>query len=196
MTSGSRVPVTERRAAKETTGCSEMRRFQVEEKKSKKKMLMIGLVVLLLCIIIGLGTAVYLLLHKPEEPKPERAVSEGLVVDGGIDEKASNARFTTDMNMIWTFPSGSARSNNAIIGNSASNQYECYFEVYLDDGEQTLLYSSPVLPVGKRLEELKLNQVLEDGTYDAVCTYHILDDEDPDMELGTVSFAVSLMFIQ
>ena len=39
MTSGSRVPVTERRAAKETTGCSEMRRFQVEEKKSKKKML-------------------------------------------------------------------------------------------------------------------------------------------------------------
>ena len=68
--------------------------------------------------------------------------------------------------------------------------------MYLDDGEQTLLYSSLVLPVGKRLEELKLNQVLEDGTYDAVCTYHILDDEDPDVELGTVSFAVSLMFIQ
>lgn len=167
----------------------------MEEKKSKKKILVIGLVVLLLLIIVGLGIAVYLLLHKPEEPKPERAVSEGLVVDGDINEKASNARFTTDMNMIWTFPSGSAVSNNAIIGNSASNEYECYFEVYLDDEAQTLLYSSPVLPVGKRLEELKLDQVLEDGTYDAVCTYHILDDEDPDVELGTVSFAVSLMFI-
>lgn len=168
----------------------------MEEKKSKKKALIIVLIVLLLIIIAALGIAVYALLHKPEEPKPERAVSEGLVVDGDIDEKASNARFTTDMNMIWTFPSGSAVSNNAVIGNSASNEYECYFEVYLNDEEQTLLYSSPVLPRGKRLEELKLDQVLPDGTYDAICTYHILDDEDPDRELGTVSFAVSLMFVQ
>ena len=118
------------------------------------------------------------------------------MVDDNIDRKASEARFTTDMNMIWTFPSGNAVSNNAQIGNSASNIYECYFEVYLDDEEQTLLYSSPVLPVGKRLEELKLEQVLPDGTYDAICTYHILDDEDPEKELGTVSFAVSLMFIK
>lgn len=168
----------------------------MEEKKSKKKNLVIGLVLLLLVVIAGLGVTVYRLLHKPEEPKPQRAVSEGLVVDGNIDQKASEARFTTDMNMIWTFPSGSAVSNNAVIGNSASNQYECYFEVYLDDEEQTLLYSSPVLPVGKRLEKLELDQVLPDGAHEAICTYHILDDEDPDRELGTVSFAVSLMFIK
>lgn len=119
-----------------------------------------------------------------------------MVVDGNINKKASEARFTTDMNMIWTFPSGSDTSNNAIIGNSSSNLYECYFEVYLDDEEQTLLYSSPVLPTGKRLDKLKLNQVLPDGSYDAICTYHILDDEDPDIELGNVSFSVSLMFVK
>lgn len=168
----------------------------METKKSKKKGILIALIILLLIVIVALGVIVYALLHKPEEPKPERAVSEGLVVDGNIDEKASNARFTTDMNMIWTFPSGSAVSNNAIIGNSESNEYECYFEVYLDNEEQTLLYSSPVLPVGKKLDELKLNQVLPDGSYDAICTYHILDDEDPERELGTVSFAVSLMFMK
>lgn len=166
------------------------------EKQSKKKIMMAAVIVLLLIVISVLGIVIYTLLHKPEEPKPERAVSEGLVVNGEIDEKASNARFTTDMNMIWTFPSGSAVSNNAVIGNSASNAYECYFEVYLDDEEQTLLYSSPVLPTGKRLEELKLDQVLPDGMYDAICTYHILDDEDPDRELGTVSFAVSLIFME
>lgn len=160
----------------------------------KKKAFMIGLILLLLTVIVGLGITIFMLLHKPEEPKPERTVSEGLVVDGNIDQKASEARFTTDMNMIWTFPSGSAVSNNAVIGNSASNQYECYFEIYLNDENQTLLYSSPVLPVGQRLEELKLDQVLPDGSYDAICTYHILDDEDPDIELGTVSFTVSLMF--
>ncbi len=148
----------------------------------------------LILVIIALGVVIYFLLHKPEE-KVKRNISEGLAV-GDVDDKASNATFTTDMNMVWTFPSGSAVSNNAEIGNSVSNIYDCYFEVYLDDEEQTLLYSSPVLPVGKKLDKLELDQVLPDGSYDAICTYHILDDEDPDRELGTVSFAVSLMVVK
>lgn len=165
------------------------------EKKSKKKIIIIAVIVALLVVIGVLGYVIYSLLNKEEEPKPQRDISEGLVVDADdIDKKASEARFTTDMNMIWTFPSGSKVSNNAVIGNSSSNVYECYFEVYLNDEEQTTLYNSPVLPVGQRLEELKLDQALPDGTYDATCTYHILDDEDPDRELGTVSFAVSLVF--
>lgn len=170
----------------------------MEQKKTKKKLLIVIAFIVLIGVIGVLGAVIYRLkTQKPEEAqKPERAVSEGLIVDGNVNKKASEARFTTDMNMIWTFPSGSDTSNNAVIGNSISNLYECYFEVYLDDEEQTLLYSSPVLPVGKRIETLKLNQVLSDGSYDAICTYHILDDEDPEIELGTVSFAVTLMFIK
>lgn len=170
----------------------------VEQKKSKKKLLIIIAFVVLIAVIGILGVVIYRLsTKKPEEAqKPERAVSEGLVVGGSTNQKASEARFTTDMNMTWTFPSGSDTSNNAIIGNSVSNLYECYFEVYLNDEEQTLLYSSPILPVGKRLDKLKLNQVLPDGSYDAICTYHILDDEDTEIELGTVSFTVSLMFVK
>lgn len=157
--------------------------------------MVIVMIIILLAVIGGLIRVIYTLMNQDEETKtPERNVSEGLIVDGNFDQKAANARFTTDMNMVWTFPSGSEISNNAQIGNSASNLYECYFEVYLDDEEQTLLYSSPVLPVGKRLGQLKLDQALPDGTYDAVCTYHILDDKDPNRELGTVSFAVSLIF--
>lgn len=166
---------------------------KVEKRGKSKSKGKIVIIVLLLLVIIALGVVIYFLLNKPE---PTRSTSAGLVVDGNIDEKAANARFTTDMNMVWTFPSGSAVSNNAQIGNSASNVYECYFEVYFDDEEQTLLYSSPVLPVGKRLDKLELNQVLPDGAYDALCTYHILDDEDPNRELGTVTFAVSLMVVK
>lgn len=170
----------------------------MKKNSSKIKILIMTAILILLLTICALGAVIYTLVNRqPEEPgRPKRAVSAGLVVDNNIDQKAADARFTTDMNMIWTFPSGSAVSNNAIIGNSASNLYDCYFEVYLDDEDQTLLYSSPILPRGKRLDQLKLDQILPDGTYDAVCTYHIIDDEDPDRELGTVSFAVSLMFIK
>lgn len=165
--------------------------------KSKVKVIIIAVMIVLLLVIGVLGVVIYNLMNKPETaPKAERDISEGLIVDDNFNKKAADARFTTDMNMIWTFPSGSAVSTNAQIGNSSANLYECYFEVYLDDEEQTLLYSSPVLPVGKRLDQLKLNQVLPDGAYDAICTYHILDDEEPDRELGKVSFSVSLMFVQ
>lgn len=164
-----------------------------EGKKTKKKAVIIAAVVLLIIVIGIMGAVIYTLMNKKEAAR-ERAVSAGLLVDGDeIDQKAADARFTTDMNMIWTFESGSRISYNAIIGNSSDNLYECYFEVYLDDEEQTLLYSSPVLPVGKRLDGLTLDKPLEDGTYDAVCTYHLLDDEDPERELGTVSFGVTLL---
>ena len=105
----------------------------MEQKKSKKKLLIIIAFVALIAVIGILGVVIYRLsTKKPEEAqKPERAVSEGLVVGGSTNQKASEARFTTDMNMTWTFPSGSDTSNNAIIGNSVSNLYECYFEVYL-----------------------------------------------------------------
>ena len=157
--------------------------MEKENKGSKKKVIIAIAVILLLAVIGVMGAVIYKLMNKKEAPR-ERAVSAGLVVDGSeIDQKAADARFTTDMNMIWTFPSGSRISNNAVIGNSDSNKYECYFEVYLNDEEQTMLYSSPVLPVGKRL----------DRTYEATCTYHLLDDEDPERELGTVSFGVTLM---
>ncbi len=167
----------------------------MEQKRSKRKIIIIIAIIILLTIIAILVGVIYKLMHKSEETrKTNRGVSAGLVVNNDIDQKKADARFTTDMNMIWTFPSGSTVSNNAQIGNSASNLYECYFEVYLDDEEQTLLYSSPVLPVGKSLDRLELDQALPDGTYEAVCTYHILDDENPDEELGKVSFAVTLMF--
>lgn len=169
----------------------------MEKNRSKTKIIIIALIVVLLAVCGAFGVVVYKMANKPAEtPAAPRDISEGLVTDANYNKKASEATFTTDMNMIWTFPSGSAVSNNAEIGNSASNLYDCYFEVYLDNEEQTLLYSSPVLPVGKRLDELKLNQVLPDGSYDALCTYHILDDEDPEVELGKVSFSVTLMFMQ
>lgn len=170
----------------------------MQKKDKGKKVIILIVLLLLLAVISAMGAVIYKLANKPEEEpvKVDRKVSEGLVVDGQVNQKASEARFTTDMNMVWTFPSGNPASNNAVIGNSTSNSYDLYFEVYLDNEEQTLLYSSPVLPVGKRLDQLVLDQALPDGTYDAICTYHLLDDEDPDQELGAVSFSVTLMFIK
>lgn len=166
----------------------------MEEKKEsskKKKVVNIVVVILLLAIIIVLGIIIYKLLHKEPE---DRKASEGLVVDRTAEDDY-DPTFTTDMNMVWVFPSGKRTSTTAQIGNSVDNVCPVYFEVFLDDEEQTLLYSSPVLPVGKRLNKLKLDKALPDGEYSAICTFHLLKDEETEEEISKVSFKVTLIFM-
>ncbi len=160
----------------------------VKSKKGNNKVI----VILLLIVIAVLAIIIYMLLHKKEEPE-NRNASEGLIVDETVPD--DDVTFTTDMNMTWTFPSGKRTSVDALIGNSDLNKHEVYFEVYLDDEEQTLLYSSPVIPIGKQLDKLKLDKVLPDGIYPALCTFHLLDKKNPDEEVGKVSFNVTLIFL-
>lgn len=159
---------------------------------NKKKKVVIGAVVVILLIVIAvLGIIIFKLLHPEEEPV-ERLPSEDLIVDDG-GEKPINPMFTTDMNMVWSFPKGKRTSSDAVIGNSAENEYDVYFELYLEDDEETLLYTSPVLPVGKRLDKLELNKAPVRG----ICGYMHLPPVrrgDPDKEVSNVSFNVTLMF--
>lgn len=164
-----------------------------EEKKTgtskKKKIVITVMVVVLLAVIAALGFIIYKLLHKEPE---DRGVSEGLVTKE--EERKEGAMFTTDMNMDWYFPSGGRTSSNADIRNSEYNDHPVFFEIYLNDEEQTLLYSSPVIPVGQRLKKLKLDKTLPDGMYTALCTYHLLKNDDLDEEVSRVSFEVTLIF--
>lgn len=160
--------------------------------KKRKILTRIGIVILVL-VIAALAAIIYWLLNKEEEPE-KRLPSEGLVVDPE-DANEAAPMFTTDMNMVWTFSSGNRTSNDAVIGNSADNTCDVYFEVYLDDDDETLLYSSPILPIGKRLDKLKLDKALPDGVHEAHCTFHLLDQEDHDRELSTVTFDVTLIFM-
>lgn len=162
-----------------------------KKEKSKKIKTRIGIAFLVI-IIVALAGVIYWLLNREEEPE-KRMPSEGLIVDpsyGGDDTPT----FTTDMNMIWTFPSGKRVSNDAVIGNSSANTQDVYFDLYLNDEEETLLYSSPVIPVGKRLDKLKLDKTLPDGQHEAVCTFHLLDNEDHAKEISSVSFDITLIF--
>lgn len=162
-------------------------------KKSKRKAVIVAIVVLLLVVIAVLGFVIYSLLNKEEEPE-SRMPSEGLVVDATEENDYDLGLFTTDMNMVWNFPKGKLTSNDAIIGNSIENKYDAYFEIYLEDEEETLLYTSPILPVGKRIDKLKLDKGLPAGRHEALCTFHMVAPDDQEKVIGDVSFYVTLVF--
>lgn len=162
-----------------------------------KKVIIAVVIVLLVAIIGGMSFVIYTLLGpKPQtQAQLDRDNKAGLVVGNeGPQTDERDAEFTTEMNMDWVFPDGSSPSNNAIVANNKKNQRDIYFDLSLsDDPNAEIIYTSPVLPVGTKLQELKLDKPLEKGEYEAKCKFHLLDEEGN--ETTSVTFGVNLVIL-
>jgi hypothetical protein len=93
--------------------------------------------------------------------------------------------------MTWTFENGAAESRDAYVANSVNNTHPICFDVYLEDTEE-LLYSSPVLPVGTDLKNIKLDQELPAGEYKATVMYSLLKDVESQEEISSAGFVVTI----
>ena len=147
------------------------------------------MVILIICaivIIALLGTVIFLLLNKKEEPEtPQEVINRETVVNEENVNDIVNAADEADhtepgyyevtMNSTWYFEDGKATSDNAYVENSTSNNNSVYFDVVRSDTNE-VVYASPIMPVGSSLDSIKLDQELSKGTYDCVCTYHLLND--------------------
>lgn len=157
-------------------------------KKRKRKQIIIFSLIFLVVIIL-----VIFFLLKKEDNKPERetVVTEENVekVKQELQEPVEDGYYKTKMTVNWTFENGEAVSSDAYVANSADNTRKVYFDVNLADTNE-LVYSSPYLPVGTELKEIKLDKNLAGGDYECILTYHLVDDDDE--ELTTLSVAINL----
>lgn len=169
----------------------------MRETKNKLPMLVIGFCTVM---IAGLLVVVFLMWQKLNTPQETvREVSSGgnLVVDEGNLEEIENqlrdavedGMFQLNMNTTWRFKEGNATSTNAYISNADVNHYPITFAVYLNGEEE--IYSSSLIPVGTQLKKLTLNKVLPKGQYDALCLYHLWNEEEE--EKG--SFGVNVVLV-
>lgn len=97
--------------------------------------------------------------------------------------------YNVRMNVDWEFPTGSEPAKNALVENPTTNMNTVYFEIILN-GTEELVYSSPFIPVGAKLENFTLDKDLAAGEYAGKCVYHLVDEQE--RELSTVSIAVKL----
>lgn len=167
--------------------------------KQKKTFVMIGIAVFL--VIAALVGIIIYLLGRPSEEVPEReqgpnearavVVTEDNVEEilAQANEPVKGAYYNCQMNVEWSFTDSTQPSYNAYVANSTINECTVYFDVNLED-DNTLVYSSPYIPVGEELREIILTENLDAGDYPAVVTYHLVDDDYE--ELSTVSVTVTL----
>lgn len=82
--------------------------------------------------------------------------------------------YEVTMNTTWNFDRGDSSSSDAYVENSTSNTNDVYFDIIRSDTNETI-FTSPTIPVGSHLENITLDKVLDEGTYNCVLTYYLLD---------------------
>lgn len=148
--------------------------------------------ILAVCIVVGVALIVFL--KSDNKVKAYNVVVTPDNVEQVIEQMDSNrytpvGSYEVNMNSDWVFPNGSSASTNAYVGNSVSNTNSVYFTVTLDSDKSVVL-TSPVIPVGSHLENIKLDKELSKGSYKGVIKYYLLDSAGN--EVSNVSVTVNL----
>ncbi len=151
-----------------------------EKKKKRKGGLKFGIAIVV--IIVLAGVIIYLLLSRDMEPEEERrnVVITPENVESVLEELDSVQQpgyYTVTMNPTWHFKTGKEVSYDAVVENVAKNTNDVYFDIILENNEEKVLYKSPVIPRGGRLEEIALDETLDAGTYNCIVIYHLIDEE-------------------
>lgn len=160
--------------------------FLMEKKQKKigKGGTVIGIAAILIIVAL-LGIIIYLLISRNAEPEEERRnvvitpenVESVLQEIEESQESVAPGYYTVTMNPTWHFAKGNDVSYDAVVINAETNTNDVYFDIVLENDEETVLYKSPVIPIGGRLEEIAMDESLETGTYDCVVIYHLVDEE-------------------
>lgn len=150
------------------------------------------------CIIVAI-VAVGIFLYRSMQPKSgESAAGGNLVIDESnlasvtedLQSRVDDSMFEMNMNTVWNFPNGESASDDAYVANASGNHYAISFEVILNENET--VFTSGVIPVGNRIKEIKLDQDLPAGTYDAVCMYHLLKEDGTENSSFGVNIVINI----
>ena len=156
--------------------------------KGRRKMIIIACVVLCAALVV----CVVLLLQKTKPKELDRGFvdeSNKDTVMEDMGDKVAEGMFECKMTTSWVFEDGKSESPNAYVANVENNLHTIYFDVY-EKATEELLYSSPMLPVGTELDNIKLEKELQKGEYDAVVMYTLVDEDNE--EVSTVGFDITI----
>jgi hypothetical protein len=155
------------------------------------KAIVIVSIIVVVAVIAVLGIVAFVMLRpKAEESTPVEEAKPGkrnvVVTPDNVDEVITQMAesefvepgyFETSMTNEWHFPEANSASPDAYVANVAGNTNDIYFDVVLAEDENRVIYSSPVIPIGASLKDLTLDAPLENGTYDCVVIYHLVDED-------------------
>ena len=167
-----------------------------EPHKSHAVLLIIGVTVVIAVLV---GVICYLALRK--EPEQESRDYNRVVTPENVEEIISQldaeehtpvGSYEVIMNTEWTFPDGASPSENAYVENSVNNLNTVFFTIALETDKETNIYDSPFIEPGSYMEAIQLDVELPAGQYNAVLTYHLVDEQENEISYVSVNVTLTI----
>jgi len=98
--------------------------------------------------------------------------------------------YSVSMSTGWHFPDSKSAAVDAVVKNREENTHDVYFDLFLADDLDNPIYQSPVISLGAELTDIVLDKELDDGIYECVMIYHLVDEDQNTVD--TVHFAQTI----
>jgi hypothetical protein len=156
---------------------------QGEKKQTGKGILVIGIIaIVVVAVLIGIIIFLVRSQNKPEDKRQVLVTEDNVeeviqeLIEQDEAEEVAPGYYTVTMTFDWHFTSGDEASYDAYVANAEENTNDVYFDIVNREDESQVWYSSPVIPRGGVLKDIKLDRKLDAGQYSAVCIYHLVDE--------------------
>ena len=153
------------------------------------RLAVVGIVI----VIVALVCVIVVLANKLNQNREqENAVNEeqkSVITADNVEEVLEDIgdipdyipkNYTVKQSSDWVFPDGASESINAYVENSTDNETPMYFDLQVDETGE-IVYSSPVLELGAKIQNFALDKPLEKGEYECTIIYHLVDDEQNEL---------------
>ena len=156
-----------------------------------RRILIVGIIAIILTIII-VGAVICMILLNSKDKGMDLDTSGLIRLEEEDDvEKVTPGYYEVSMDTTWNFEDGSSVAE-AYVANGYSNLNPVYFEVTLIDTDEVVM-TSPIMPVGTRLKEIRLDKPLDKGIYNALCTYYLVDEEGNELTNLSVTLTLNVL---
>lgn len=154
----------------------------------KRNVIILAVIIILMAAVIAvLGI---MLLRSPKQETAEAGERTGgmayeanVITDDAdalqdavnrLIEKAKEGQMSLEMQTVASSEDG--RNFTCHLANSVKNNYDMFMVIYLDATQQEI-YRTGLIPIGARIEEFTLEEVLEPGTYEATIVYNQVEED-------------------
>ena len=158
------------------------------------KVIVIGAFLAIVFLVL-IGIIIYLL-NNADKNRTNRVVKvvnvEEIQEQLSPEDYVPTGAYKVNMNTNWVFPDGNSPSSNAYISNDAENLNTVYFTITPASDPDMILYTSPMLTPGSKLNDITLDKPLSVGIYQAILTYHLVDDDEQEISTVAVNLTISV----
>lgn len=161
------------------------------QKKSKKPVIILGVIAFLFVTILLLFLFLWTDKEKDNLVVTRDNVDE-VIAQMDASDRTPIGSYEVVMNTAWTFPDSSSVSSNAYVENSVNNRNAVFFTITPEEDSANVIYTSPDIPIGGKLQNIKLEKPLEKGTHNMLLKYHLLDDNGKETQSVTVKLKVTI----